>query len=172
MGNNLGIQIPNMETSMTYKVLTLKMVWKQVQGRDLDSMLSTYRQIWKTQLSKLVERHAGEFKRNYIYLGPLKDGFLRGCRRVIVLDGCFLKTEHGRQLLTAVGVDGNNGMYPLLCVVVDVENRENWRWFLGLLKDDLHMNNSHSWTFNSDKQKGLVNAIESLFKHNEHRTCV
>ncbi|XP_022851077.1 uncharacterized protein LOC111372890, partial [Olea europaea var. sylvestris] len=120
----------------------------------------------------LVEGYVGEFRRLYICLGALRDGFIRGCRRLIGLDGCFLKTEHGGQLLSAVGVDANNGMYPVAYAVVEVENRDNWRWFLGLLKDDLHINNSQHWTFISDKQKGLVNAIESLFENSEHRTCV
>ncbi|KAL2504472.1 Uncharacterized protein Adt_20093 [Abeliophyllum distichum] len=90
-----------------------------------------------------VEGYAGEFKRIYICLGPLKDGFVRCCGRVIGVDGCFLKTEHGRQLLTAFDVDGNNGMYPLAYIVVEVENGDNLEWFLGLLKDDLQMHNSH-----------------------------
>ncbi|XP_022873194.1 uncharacterized protein LOC111392160 [Olea europaea var. sylvestris] len=120
----------------------------------------------------LVEGYAGEFRRLYICLGVLRDGFIRDCRRVIGIDGCFLKTELGGQLLTAVGVDANNGMYPLAYAVVEVENGDNWRWFLGLLKDDLHIHNTQHWTFISDKQKGLTNAIESLFENSEYRTCV
>lgn len=119
-----------------------------------------------------LEGHAGEFKRLYVCLGGLKEGFINGCRKMIGLDGCFLKTEYGGQLLTVVGVDGNNGMYPVAYAVVETENGENWRWFLALLLDDLGIHNSYVWTFISDKQKGLVNAIGTLFKHAEHRTCV
>ncbi|XP_022880927.1 uncharacterized protein LOC111398230 [Olea europaea var. sylvestris] len=145
------------------------------------SVIEHYRVLWdyceelkRTNVgtTALVEGYAGEFRRLYICLGALRDGFIRGCRRLIGLDGCFLKTEHGGQLLSAVGVDANNGMYPVAYAVVEVENGDNWRWFLGLLKDDLHINNSQHWTFISDKQKGLVNAIESLFENSEHRTCV
>lgn len=57
----------------------------------------------------LVEGCVGEFKWLYICLGGLKEGFTKGCRRVTGLDGCFLKTEHGGQLLTAAGMDSNNG---------------------------------------------------------------
>ncbi|XP_022895249.1 uncharacterized protein LOC111409429 [Olea europaea var. sylvestris] len=145
------------------------------------SVIEHYRVLWdyceelkRTNVgtTALVEGYAGEFRRLYICLGALRDGFIRGCRRLIGLDGCFLKTEHGGQLLSAVGVDANNGMYPVAYAVVEVENGDNWRWFLGLLKDDLHINSSQHWTFISDKQKGLVNAIESLFENSEHRTCV
>ncbi|XP_022873323.1 uncharacterized protein LOC111392259 [Olea europaea var. sylvestris] len=102
----------------------------------------------------LVEGYAGEFR-----------------RRVIGVDGCFFKTKLGSQLLTAVGVDANNGMYLVAYAVVEVENEDNWRWFLGLLKDDLHIHNTQYWTFISDKQKGLTNTVES-FENLEHRTCV
>ncbi|KAL2458132.1 SWIM-type domain-containing protein [Abeliophyllum distichum] len=119
-----------------------------------------------------VQGHAGEIQDDLLLPWTTERWFLRGCRRVNGLDGYFLKIEHGRQLLTAVGVDRNNGMYLLAYAVVEIENGENWRWFLGLLKDDLHMNNSHDWTFISDKQKGLVSAIKLLFEHSEHRTCV
>ncbi|XP_022887999.1 uncharacterized protein LOC111403646 [Olea europaea var. sylvestris] len=111
-----------------------------------------------------VEGYAGEFRRLYVCLGALKEGFIRGCRRVIGLDGFFIKMEYGGQLLSVVGVDANNGMYPVVYAVVEVENGDNWRWFLELLKDDLHIHNGMHWTFISDKQKGLVNAIESLFE--------
>ncbi|XP_071687734.1 uncharacterized protein [Rutidosis leptorrhynchoides] len=53
------------------------------------------------------------FKRAYICLGLLKEGF-RACQREILgLDGAFLKGPYTCQLLSAVGVDPNNGIYPL-----------------------------------------------------------
>ncbi|XP_022851924.1 uncharacterized protein LOC111373600 [Olea europaea var. sylvestris] len=63
-------------------------------------------------------------------------------------------------------------MYLVIYAVVEVENGDNQRWFLGLLKDDLHRHNTQHWTFILDKQNGLTNAIESLFENSEHRTCV
>ncbi|CAN1250288.1 hypothetical protein LINPERPRIM_LOCUS7374 [Linum perenne] len=38
---------------------------------------------------------AGCFKRMYCCLGACREGFLAGCRRIICIDGCFLKTEVG-----------------------------------------------------------------------------
>ena len=35
------------------------------------------------------------------------------CRPVVEVDGCVLKRSYGGQLLTAVGVDPNNGMWPV-----------------------------------------------------------
>ncbi|XP_022880670.1 uncharacterized protein LOC111397939 [Olea europaea var. sylvestris] len=126
---------------------------------------------WQTYRSKekVLEKIRGSVVEHYKLLA-LRDGFIRGCRRVIGVDGCFLKTEIGGQLLTAV--DANNGMYPMAYAVVKVENGDNWKWFLELLKDDLHIHNSQHWIFISDKQKGLTNAIRTLFENLEHRTCV
>ncbi|KAL2471215.1 Uncharacterized protein Adt_39351 [Abeliophyllum distichum] len=73
-----------------------------------------------------------EFRRMYICLGALKKGFRSGCRRVIGLDGCFLKGENGGHMLTAVGIDANNRMYPLAYAVVESENSSIWKWFLDI----------------------------------------
>ncbi|KAJ4843215.1 hypothetical protein Tsubulata_029702 [Turnera subulata] len=58
------------------------------------------------------------FKRLYICFHALKVGFKTGCRRIIWVDGCFLKRYVGGKLLTAVGRDANNQMYPLAWTVV------------------------------------------------------
>ncbi|XP_022858231.1 uncharacterized protein LOC111379130 [Olea europaea var. sylvestris] len=125
---------------------------------------------------KLLWDYCEELKRTNIGTTALVEGQLENfdgcCRRVIGVDDCFLKTELGGQLLTAVGVDANNGMYPVAYAVVEVENGDNWKWFLELLKDDLHIHSSQHWIFISDKQKGLTNAIGTLFENSQHRTCV
>ena len=63
------------------------------------------------------------FKRLYICFESVARGFLEGCRHVIGLDGCFLKTETKGQLLSVVGKDGNNQMYPIAWAVVEGENQ-------------------------------------------------
>ena len=63
-------------------------------------------------------------------------------------DGLF-----GGQLLSAVGIDANDCIYPIARAVVEKENHANWRWFLELLAADLEINNSHHWAFMSDRQK-------------------
>lgn len=93
------------------------------------------------------------FKRFYICLGPLKNGFRNGCRPLLGLDGCHLKGPYGGQLLAAVGTDANDGMYPLAWAVVEAENSDSWNWFLQLIKDDLRIDNSGAFTFVSDRQK-------------------
>ncbi|XP_078439280.1 uncharacterized protein LOC144709577 [Wolffia australiana] len=70
------------------------------------------------------------FKRLYLCFDSIARGFLEGCRRVIGLDGWFLKTELKGQLLSAVGKDGNNQMFPIAWAVVEGENQASWTWDL------------------------------------------
>ena len=108
----------------------------------------------------------------YFSLEAMKKGFLDGCRPIIGLDGCFLKTCHAGQLLAAVGRDGNDNMWPIAMVVVRVENKDTWSWFLGELLLDIGGADEGKWTFISDRQKGLIDALEGLAPRCEHRFCV
>ncbi|CAN1785005.1 hypothetical protein LINPERHAP1_LOCUS16739 [Linum perenne] len=112
------------------------------------------------------------FQRMYICLNALKRGFLEGCRRFIGVDGCFLKHVRGWQLLSAVGVDGNGGIYPIAWAVVEAETTASWDWFIESLAADLRITNSPEWTWMSDRQKGLTNVLERRFPFAEHRYCV
>ena len=44
----------------------------------------------------------------YWSYGACKSGFLAGCRPLIFIDGCHIKTRYKGQLLTAVGIDPND----------------------------------------------------------------
>ncbi|XP_056175387.1 uncharacterized protein LOC115675634 isoform X3 [Syzygium oleosum] len=111
------------------------------------------------------------FKRFYVGFKELKEGFLAGCRRVIGLDGCFTETLIRGMLLCATGRDGNNQMFPIAWAVVEAETEESWTWFLKLLVKDLNVGQGLGWTFMSDQQKGLLNAVSKLSPRAEHRNC-
>ncbi|CAL9006347.1 unnamed protein product [Prunus brigantina] len=108
----------------------------------------------------------------YIRLAGSKKGFLEGCRLVVGVDGCHLKGPYSGQILTTVGVDGNNGMFPLAYAVVEIESKASWIWFLELLIADLGIQNGLAWVFISDKQKGLIPAMQTVLPNAEHRMCV
>jgi len=93
------------------------------------------------------------FKSLYVSLGACKRGFLGGCKPLICLDGCHLKTKYGGIMLTAVGIDPNDCIFPIAFGVVEVECLDSWRWFLTTLKQDLGIENTYPWTLMTDKQK-------------------
>ncbi|XP_074357152.1 uncharacterized protein LOC141696904 [Apium graveolens] len=103
--------------------------------------------------TRLNENDVNRFKRMYICYSALKKGWKAGYRPVIGLDGCFLKTVCGGQLLSAVGRDGNNQMYPICHAVVEVESTDSWRWFTDLMREDLDLGNGNGITIISDQQK-------------------
>ncbi|KAK4391534.1 hypothetical protein Sango_1931200 [Sesamum angolense] len=86
---------------------------------------------------------------------------IREIRPIIGVDGCHLKGPHGGILLTAVGIDPNNCLYPIAYAVVGSETKQSWEWFLMLLKKDLHILRNGIYTFISDKQKGLLPALRT-----------
>nr|GEZ13418.1 hypothetical protein [Tanacetum cinerariifolium] len=64
------------------------------------------------------------FKRIYVCLGETKEGFK-----------------------ASVGVNPNNGIYPLAYRIVEIESRESWTWFLQHLKEDLDLQDNSNFTF-------------------------
>nr|GEU28900.1 hypothetical protein [Tanacetum cinerariifolium] len=64
------------------------------------------------------------------------------------------------QLLTAVDVDANNVIYLVTYVVVEIETKSSWCWFLKLLRLDLDSAKNSNFTFIFDSQK--VNYKQSL----------
>jgi hypothetical protein len=99
---------------------------------------------------KLVD---GRFSTRYMSFDACKRGFISACRPIICLDGCFIKTKYGGQLLTAVDMDPNDCIFPIAIVVVEIESFLSWKWFLETLKSDLHIDNTYPWTIMTDKQK-------------------
>lgn len=147
--------------------------------------------------TRLNDGDVNRFKRLYLCFAALKNGWKSGCRPLLGLDGCFLKSVCGGQLLSAVGRDGNNCMYPVCFAVVESENTDSWRWFIELMKNDLDLDDGIGLTLISDQQKvlaayllyllqfpfshtqlfnfilvqGLENAVKEILPKAEHRFC-
>ena len=93
------------------------------------------------------------FQKIYVCLTAVKEGFITGCRRIIGIDGCFLKGLLKGQLLVTVGRDGNNQMFPVAWALVEKETTESWTWFLQQLQVDLCIGDGLGWSIVSDMQK-------------------
>lgn len=93
------------------------------------------------------------FQRFYVCFNACKEGWLAGCRKVIGLDGCFLKGTAQGELLSAVGRDANNQVFPIAWALVDVETTQNWLWFCRLIQNDLGLGNGDGIAIISDQHK-------------------
>ncbi|GJW88673.1 mutator type transposase [Tanacetum coccineum] len=106
-----------------------------------------------------VDSQTRQFKRVYICLGALKNGFKIGGRDLLGLYECFLSGLFPGQILTVVGVDPNNGTYPLVYDVVEAETKDSWTWFLKCLGDDFELFRNSNFTFITDRKKRLMKKI-------------
>ncbi|GKC61591.1 hypothetical protein Tco_1089189 [Tanacetum coccineum] len=71
------------------------------------------------------------FRRVYVCLGALKQGFRACGREILGLDGCFMSGPWPGQILTTVGVDANNGIYPVAYAIVEAKSKAYWQKFKG-----------------------------------------
>ncbi|GJT56755.1 mutator type transposase [Tanacetum coccineum] len=93
------------------------------------------------------------FRRVYLCMGALKQGFRACGKDILELDGCFMAGPWPCQILTTVGFDANNGIYPVAYAIVEAESKASWCWFLSLLGEDLGIEANFNYTFIFDKQK-------------------
>ncbi|KAK8663934.1 hypothetical protein V6N13_083739 [Hibiscus sabdariffa] len=114
----------------------------------------------KRAKKRVNERLSGNFKAEFALLWDYADE-LRAKN-----PGPF-KSE----LLSAVGRDANNQMYPVAWAIVEVECTDEWAWFLNLLAADLDLEDGFGFTIISDQQKGLEIAINDILPRVEHRNC-
>ncbi|WOL00776.1 hypothetical protein Cni_G09489 [Canna indica] len=128
----------------------------------LSSHVAELKKVYKHGLFSIMVEGHNRFKRMFVGFDALKEGFL---------GGCFLKSEVGGQLLSVVGRDGNNQIFPVCWDVVEGENEDSWRSFLIRLTEHLGIVDGFGLTIISDQQKGLQNAVRAFMPNAEHRNC-
>lgn len=118
--------------------------------------------------------YAPRFHGLFFCVNAAREGFLAGCRPFLGLDGCFIKLTTGAQILAATGRDGNNNIFPIAWAVVAKEDTENWQWFLEQLKEALGGERGQFgyYTIMSDRQKGLIKAVTTVFPNCPQRFCL
>ena len=50
-------------------------------------------------------------------------------------------------VVSAVGRDANDNMYPIAMAIVEIEIKDSWSWFLDCLLKDLGPVEQHGWAF-------------------------
>ncbi|KAF6135276.1 hypothetical protein GIB67_021638 [Kingdonia uniflora] len=103
------------------------------------------------------------------YKGSM-EGCLIGCRPLLGLDGCFLKGKYGGVCLSIIGLDGNNGLFPIAVFFCRSECTETWKKFLEMMEPYLNLHR-HRLNLISDRQKGLIEVVSSVFPFANHRFC-
>ncbi|KAJ6363281.1 hypothetical protein OIU78_003454 [Salix suchowensis] len=107
-----------------------------------------------------------KFRRLFVSFHASIYGFQNGCRPILFLDSTTLKSKYHEILLTATALDGDDGLFPVSIAIVDIENGDNWKWFLEKLK--IAISTSRSVTFVSDKEKGLMKPVLEVFENAHH----
>jgi hypothetical protein len=72
-------------------------------------------------------------QRVFFSSGPCINAF-QHCRPLLFIDGTFLTGKYRLQMLTAIGVDGNNQLLPVTFAFIESENTDSWYWFLERVK--------------------------------------
>ncbi|XP_056848936.1 uncharacterized protein LOC130499057 [Raphanus sativus] len=112
----------------------------------------------------------GKFRFLFLSFGQSIRGFHTSMRKVLVVDGTFLKSKYKGVLLVATALDGNSNLYPIAFAVVDSENDRSWDWFLRHLK--LVVADERSLAFVSDRNGSLCKAIQNVYPLSQHGICI
>ncbi|XP_010456739.1 PREDICTED: protein FAR1-RELATED SEQUENCE 8-like [Camelina sativa] len=110
----------------------------------------------------------GKFKYVFIAFGHSIRGFSL-MRRVIVVDGTFLKENYKGTLLASTAQDGDFHLYPIAFAIVDSENDIAWNWFFRCLLSIIP--NEPDLVFVSDHAQSIEKAISELYPASHHGIC-
>ncbi|KAI0513721.1 hypothetical protein KFK09_009751 [Dendrobium nobile] len=124
-----------------------------------------------SHITYMYDSRDNSFQRFYVSFKVCVDGFKFGCRPLISLDACHLKSKHLGMLLSATSVDGYNGLFPLGFAVVETKSKNTWLWFLQNLGESIGTQ-IEPLAFISDMEKGLGDAIKEVYSTSEHIICI
>ncbi|XP_074324264.1 uncharacterized protein LOC141661180 [Apium graveolens] len=116
----LEIEVPRIKILILRKITlegmhdSLKEHYSRTRDFGHEILLSNLQNTVKISTTRLNETDKNKFKSMYVCYYAPKTRWKVGCRPIIGLDGCFLKTVCGGQLLSAVERDGNNQMFASL----------------------------------------------------------
>ncbi|XP_075492579.1 uncharacterized protein LOC142530641 [Primulina tabacum] len=136
--------------------------------RTLPAYLFVVKQVNKDTITHLETDSSGRFKYMFLAYGVCISRFRR-MRKVIAIDGTFLKRKYRDVLLLATSQDGDLHQYPIAWAVVDSENEMSWTWFLQklheLIPDDPDL------VIISDRHAAIISSVVVVYKHSHHLHC-
>ncbi|GMG99891.1 hypothetical protein Nepgr_001731 [Nepenthes gracilis] len=134
-------------------------------------------QIRKTNPGSIASFATGPencFQRLFVSYWASIYGFINACRPLLELDRAHLKGKYLGTLLCASAIDADDALFPLAVAIVDMESDENWMWFMSELRKLLGVNtdNMPRLTILSERQRGVVEAVETHFPSASHGFCL
>ncbi|KAL0927844.1 hypothetical protein M5K25_002059 [Dendrobium thyrsiflorum] len=121
---------------------------------------------------RIQSNQSNRFQRLFWAFGPSITGWTY-CRPVLSLDGTFLLGKYRGTLLSAIGMDANNGLYPLAFAIVESECTESWIWFLRQLNELVPVvTNRQHLCIISDRHAGIVRGCRENFPSAAHKHCL
>ena len=88
------------------------------------------------------------------------------------MDACHIKNEYNGIVLAACSIDGNGQIVPIAYGIADIEDNDNWNWFM----DKLNITNctiiQNKYSFISDQEKGIMKSISDVFPGCQQCFCV
>ena len=134
----------------------------------LPSYLHTIKMLNPGTVTHLVVDEEQKFKYLFVALGACIEGF-KAMRKVIAVDGTFLKTKYKGTLIVATTQDGNYHQYPLALAVVDSENNNSWNWFMTKLEEIIP--DEEELVIISDRHQSIIKAVGEVYKKSQHGFC-
>ncbi|XP_076888150.1 uncharacterized protein LOC143538476 [Bidens hawaiensis] len=114
-----------------------------------------------------------EFRRVFWAFDPSINGF-KHCRPVISIDATHLYGKYKGKMMIAMGVDGNNQIFPLAFAIVENESYASWSWFLSHVKKHV-VKDIEGICLISDRHVGILKAVKEspwLEPHGFHGYCL
>jgi hypothetical protein len=112
----------------------------------------------------------GRFEALFVMIGSVRST-LNTLRPFYALDGTHTRSRYNLTLLIAVGIDAEDQILPLAFALVPVENEEWWIWFCQHLALAFGEFPYPQYVVISDRDKGLLNAVESELPGARHALC-
>lgn len=114
------------------------------------------------------------FQRLFVSYRASIYGFINACRPLLELDRAHLKGKYLGAILCASAIDADDTLFPLAIAIVDTDSDENWMWFMSELRKLLGVNteNMPRLTVLSERQRGIVEAVETHFPNACHGFCL
>jgi hypothetical protein len=110
------------------------------------------------------------FEAIFVMLGSIRSR-IQCLRPFYALDGTHTRSQYNLTLLIAVGIDAEDHILPFAWALVPIENETWWTWFCEHLFEAFDGAFDSDTVIISDRDKGLLNAVNSKLPGIYHAMC-